>query len=262
MMNLLICSLLIVLPGQTPPKDGLPGTPATRLATMKKAMAAVEMRSAGPGGEPYRLKPEPVLRYTNTVGDSRDGAIFLWLGDGDRPEAAVQVFKTRYPWMQEWTSLSLAPLMAKMPDGPAWKPSRGGVELKPVSGAPKPADTASGRLRQMHTLASDFSARDRFRGVWQPLRMLSNPMARYGKPGSEAVDGALFAFVITTDPEAWLMLEARTTKNGLEWQYAFAPMSGYPLEASWKKQLVWSQAGLPQNRWDLPFYELVFEPKE
>ncbi len=261
-MILLLCSLWIVLPGQTPPKEGLPGDPASRLAIMKKAMAVVEMRSARSAGDSYRLKPEPVLRFTNTVGDSRDGSVFLWLGDGDRPEAAVQVFKTRFPWMQEWTSLSPDPLMAKMPDGPDWKPTRGGVELKPVPAAPKPADTASERLRQMHTMTRDFRARDRFRGVWQPLRMMSKPMARYGKPGSELVDGALFAFVITTDPEAWLMLEARTTKNGLEWHYAFAPMSGYPLEASWKERVVWSQSWLPQNRWDLPFYQREFEPKE
>jgi hypothetical protein len=76
------------------------------------------------------------------------------------------------------------------------------------------------------------------------------------------VDGALFAFVLTTDPEAWLMLETRKKKDGLEWQFAFAPMSGYPLEGSWKEQVVWSQDGLPYNRWDLPFYGLSFEPKE
>ena len=264
MMNLLLCSLLIVLPGQTPPNEELPGTPATRLATMKKAMAAVEMRSAGRAGESYRLKPEPVLRFTNTVGDSRDGSIFLWLGDGDRPEVAVQVFKTRGAWMQEWTSLSPAPLIAKMPDGPDWKPSRGGVEFKPVPGAPKPADTANERLRQMHALTRDFSARDHFRGAWQPLRMMPKPMARYGKPGSEVVDGALFAFVLTTDPEAWLMLEARTTqgrsRSGNTHSHRCRVIHS---KRSWKERVVWSQDWLPPNRSDLPFYQRVlFEPKE
>lgn len=260
-MNPLTCFLLIVLPGQTPPSEGLPGTPASRLATMKKAMAAGEMRSAG--DVTYRVTPEPVLRFTNTIGDSRDGCIFLWLGDADRPEAAVQVAKTRGGWWQEWTSLSPAPLIANMAGQADWNPRRVGVEFKPVPGAPKPADGANERLRQVHALTRDFSARDFFRGqVWQPLRMMPKPMARYGKPGSEVVDGALFAYVLTTDPEAWLMLEARQSKEGLQWQFAFAPMSGYPLEGSCKERVVWKQAGLPANRSDLPFYCSAFEPKE
>jgi hypothetical protein len=263
-MNPILCSLLFVLPGQTPSNDGLPGTPATRLETMKKAMAVVEMRSAGTAGDAaYRLKTEPVLRFTNTVGDSRDGSIFLWLGEADRPGAAVQVFKTRGAWMQEWTSLSPAPLIANMAGSADWNPRRVGVEFKPVPEAPKPADGANERLRQVRALTRDFGARDFFRGqAWQPLRMMPKPMARYGKPGSDVIDGALFAFVLTTDPEAWLMLEARQSKEGLQWQFAFAPMSCYPLEGSFKERVVWSQDWLPQGRSDLPFYQFPFEPKD
>ena len=58
-------------------------------------MARSEMRAVDSTNELYRLRPEPVLRFTNTVGDSRDGAIFLWLGEGGRPGAAVQVFQMR-----------------------------------------------------------------------------------------------------------------------------------------------------------------------
>jgi hypothetical protein len=262
-MNPLICLLLIVFPGQASPQEGLPGTPATRLAIMKGAMAVVEMRAARSAGKSYRLKPEPVLRFTNTVGDSRDGTIFLWLGDADRPEAAVQVFKTRGAWMQEWSSLSPAPLIAKMADTPDWRPLGGGVEFKPVPGASKPAEGANERLRQVHALIAGFGARDFFRGqAWQHLRLMPKPFARYGKPGSDVVDGALFAYVLTTDPEAWLMLEARKGKDGLEWQYAFAPMSCYPLEGAYKERVVWSQDWLPNSRSDLPFYQFAFEPKE
>ena len=60
----------------------------------------------------------------------------------------------------------------------------------------------------MQAFAREFSAEDLFREkTWQPLRMLTKPFARYGKPDSRAIDGALFAYVLTTDPEVYLMIE-------------------------------------------------------
>jgi hypothetical protein len=51
------------------------------------------------------------------------------------------------------------------------------------------------------------------------------------------------------------MIEARAGKEGLEWQYAFAPASIYALTASWKGKEVWS---LPyREAWtdrNAPFY--------
>ena len=125
MMSLLLSSLLVLgLAGQPPQNRDAPGDPAKHLAIMKNSMAASEVRGGESGGDLYRLKMEPVLRFTNTVGDSRDGSIFLWLGDADRPEVAVQVFQTRGGWQQEWTSLSTTPLIAKMANPPDWRPSQ------------------------------------------------------------------------------------------------------------------------------------------
>ena len=263
MMSMLLSSILVLgLAGQPPQNRDAPGDPAKHLAIMKNSMAGSEVRGGESGGDLYRLKTEPVLRFTNTVGDSRDGSIFLWLGDADRPEAAVQVFQTRGGWLQEWTSLSTTPLIGKMANPPDWRPSKRGIEFKPVPGAPKPADGANERLRQMHMLTRDFSARDQFRGEWQPLRLMPKPLARYGKPGSEVVDGALFAYVITTDPEVFLMLEARKSKDGMEWQYAFAPMSVYALEGSWKEQVVWSLDSRYPTSSDSTLLQRTFEPRE
>ena len=206
-MSLLLCfSLALALPGQ----DESTGH-AKRLEIMKKSLASTQVHDADTPGELYHLRLEPILRFTNPVGDTRDGAIFVLLGDGDRPGAAVQVFLKRDgSWVQEWTSLSTKPLTAKMPAGPDWKPPRGGVNFQPVPGAPRPAETAMLRLRQMHALTRDFGAEDDFRfQSWQPLRLLSKPFARYGKPGSDVIDGALFAYVLTTDPEVYLMIEVR-----------------------------------------------------
>jgi hypothetical protein len=96
-------------------------------------------------------------------------------------------------------------------------------------------------MQQLRTLASGFGASDDFqKKSWQPLRLLPKPLARYGKPGKDPIDGALFCFVLTTDPEVFLMIEARTGRDGPEWQYAFAPMTTYGVKGFWKGQEVWS----------------------
>src|SRR4051794_10224380 len=236
--------LIGVLLGQasTPPGPDRPEDPASRLEFMKKSLAIYDLRAIDDRGTRFRLRPEPILRFTNPVGGSQDGAIFFWVDEQGRPGAVVQVFrKQEGPWSQEFVSLSTSPLVAEARSGPGWTPSRGGVELRPVPDAPKPAATAEQRLLQMRALARDFAAEDYFKNkTWSALRLLPKPLARYGKPGSDVTDGALFCFALTTDPEVLLILEARTGKEGLEWQYAFAPMTTFAVKGSWKGREVWS----------------------
>ena len=60
-------------------------------------------------------------------------------------------------------------------------------------------------------------------------------------------DGALLAFVQGTNPEVWLLLEARADgSGGLQWHYGLAPMTGYAVEASHDGRQVWSSP--PQTR--------------
>jgi hypothetical protein len=224
---------------------------------MKKAVSAHGLHPLGDESKTYRLQAEPVLRFTNTVGTAKDGAVFLWLGEANRPEAAVQIFLHRDGrWIQEFTSLSTEPLDA----GRIWTSVRPGLEFKPVPGAPKPADTAEQRLRQMRELTRKCRVEVHFeQKAWNNLRVLTKPLARYGKPGSKVVDGALFAYVLTTDPEAYLVLEARQGATGLEWQYAFAPESIYGLKASWEGREAWNlpyREAWQDNR--APYYVLGF----
>ncbi len=132
-----------------------------------------------------------------------------------------------------------------------------------MPGAPRPAESAEGRLRQMHAMARDFAASDDFRGEsWQTLRLLSKPLVRYGKPGSHVTDGALFAYFLTTDPEAFLMIEAVAGKDGPEWRYAFAPMSIYALKGSWKGTETWSLDYHRGYQATDPFHVRPFQPEE
>ena len=251
----LLVNLTLGLLGQGPLDSD---DPAARLAIMKASAAAYDIRHVDGPDRPFRFQPEPVLRFTNSVGATRDGSIFLWFDEEDRPTVAAQVFVRRDGnFVHELTSLSTGLVVGKTPGSPDWRPSRPGVEFKPAPGAPKPAETPEQRLRQMQALAREFSAEDFFRQEsWQPLRMLTKPFARYGKPDNKATDGALFAYVLTTDPEALLMLEVRAGKDGPEWHYAFAPMTIYGLKASCKGRQVWEIPG----RWsggskqDQPFH--------
>ena len=232
--------LLLGLPGQAPAGDA-PDDLKSRLEFMKKTMASNEVHALDDRATKFRLQAEPVLRFTNPVGGSRDGAMFVWLGEGDRPAVAAQIYwNPEQVWMEEFSSLSTGPLTAKSADGRVWHTSEGGVSFEPVPDAPKPAETAERRLRQMRELADGFSSEHFYKGrTWNKLRLLTKPLARYGKSGSDMHDGALFCFAHGTDPEVLLMLESRLGKDGFEWQYAFAPMTGFAINTFWKGKEVW-----------------------
>jgi hypothetical protein len=141
-----------------------------------------------------------------------------------------------------------------------WHPSKPGLEFKPLPDAPKPAETEAQRARQMHALSQGFRASDNFktRG-WSELRILPKPIARYGKAGTELIDGSLFAFVLGTDPEVLLFLEARKGENGPEWQYALAPMTVYAVKSTLQGKPVWELPDRqPSNDPAQPFFDLPF----
>lgn len=238
-----------------------------RLEFMKESAKSYKFTIGGDRASELILRPEPAFRL-GKQGDGvvLEGAIFLWEDEVGRPGAAAQVFLIRVAggsagqWRHEFTSLSTGPFIATQGGKPRWLPMVPGVIFQPISGAPKPADTPQQRLRQMRALAEEFRAEDNFwnRG-WSALRLLPKPISRYGKTGGTPEDGALFAFVLGTDPESFLFIEARLGDGGLEWQYAFAPMTCWALKAEHKGRPVWS---VPFRNSDIPlrtFYSRVDE---
>jgi hypothetical protein len=253
--------LMLALVGQATAKDE--GTFAaeapTRLAFMKKSVLDYDIRPTEKPANPFKLLPEPVLRFTNPVGKSRDGTVFLWVDEEGRPSAVAQAsLNRRGLWVHEFSSLSTGPLVARTSKGIAWSPRRGGVEFKPVPDAPRPAQTAEKRLIQMRAMTRDFAVEDKFEDKsWQPLRLLTRPFARWGEG---AIDGALYSFVLTTDPEAYLILESRAGKDGPEWMYAFAPSTTYPLKGSCKGEQVWSRnVDAPQMGLDDTLHQFILD---
>ena len=184
------------------------------------------------------LRDEPALRWTNPIRETDDGLVLLWLSGG-RPEAVACFYRARLEGRSieahEFHSLATVPLTATRGGRTVWAPRGPGVTPSPISGAPRPASTPSERLRQMRALARQFKASVDLEKGGTELRLLSQPIFRY----ESEPDGALFAFVLTTDPEALLIIDDRPGAAGHAWHYAFARMSNHSLVAKHRDRVVW-----------------------
>jgi hypothetical protein len=239
--------------------------PADRLTFMKDSAKIYEFTREG---GPIQLRDDPVFRLGDQGGGVKDGAIFLWNDPLGRPEAAAQVFFLRLDngsgiWLHEFTSLSTRPFVAVERGTARWAPNEPGVSFKPIPGAPKPAVSALARLRQMRALANEFKAQDMFgdnRTTYEPLRLLTTPVARYGKAGAVPEDGTLFAFVEGTDPEVFLFIEERKGPDGPQWQFACAPMSCWALKVQHKGKPVWDVPRRQSEDPSKPFFNRRYVP--
>jgi hypothetical protein len=130
-----------------------------------------------------------------------------------------------------------------------WSPGKAGVEFRDFPDAPAPAEDGAARLRQMKSLAGRFTARLRplngDNGELEVLRLLPRPLYRYELKDSKGTspilrDGAMFAFVMGTDPEVVMLLEAVEREGKAVWQYAVARATSYAVEASLGDEVIWS----------------------
>lgn len=191
------------------------------------------------------LKLRCVLRWANVTRGSADGATYIWTRNG-RPLATVCV----YPWAgrlcDNFQSLAEGPITAVREGQTVWQCSQRGVEYRPVPDADRPQASAAERLRQLKSLARDFrttllgwNADDSDR---EELRMLPRPVYRYEATSAGPLDGAIFAFVQGTDPEAFLLLEDARTGEGdgkYEWRYALARRTSGRMETRFRGEIVW-----------------------
>ena len=227
---LLILSLLGGGPSQ-PPSPPVPDTKAEvdeASATAKKLTSEYVFQLDKSSDRKLRLEPEPVLRWINQLERRFYGHVYVWTHEG-RPEVVASITTVFGPTRKMETeihSLSTGlPLMSL--DGKIlWEPRSPGVEWKPLSGVLKPGDTAAVRLQQMRTLAAQFSVLADYGSGPEELRLLRTPIYRYESAKQHVRDGALFAYAKGTDPETFLLLEARGQKDDLQWQFAFARFNG------------------------------------
>jgi hypothetical protein len=192
------------------------------------------------GTEARRLA-QPVLRWWQPVRGGDDGALYIWVREG-RPAAALTFFTFKWPdgtrsIVHEKASLSIEPLEATWRGNSVWRTSKPGVAFWPVPDTAAPAGSAPARLRQMVALVREFSANTiDYKGSQWPLRPLFKPLYRY----EGDTDGALFAWVQGTDPEAFILLEARTAGSDSRWEFAVARFTDLEIHIRYQGREVFS----------------------
>ena len=203
------------------------------------------------------------MRWANNTRGSETGMTVLYLASG-RPEAACGI----YPWdgklVHEFDSLSRGRLIAKREGAVAWTPDKPGVEFQAIPDADAPTEMPATRLRQMKSLAGQFSSTmlgwradnsDR-----ELLRLLPQPLYRYESRRSDVLDGAVFAFTQGTDPESLLLLEAFKNGDRFEWQFAFVRNTSGELEGRHRDMVVWRADRFPENSNSRSAHFSLFRP--
>lgn len=243
-----VLMVALVVGGQaaTSGDSGREGSPPSKgLEELKRAVARYRIEMATDPPRVLTAAREPVLSWTNPLRKTVGGATFLWVADG-RPEAIASLYRVneggRIIEDHEFQSLATVGLTATRDGATIWTPQAAGMTLAPIPGAPKPAASPAERLRQLRALAQEFHAFFDTDDDKSELRLLTQPLYRYESKRSDLIDGALFAFVVTTDPEVLLAIEARPVDGKPAWHYGFARMSMVNLRAQHKDREVWKAA--------------------
>jgi hypothetical protein len=213
----------------------------------KRVIATYTIRSTS-SREPLTLQREPVLTWSNPIVGEIYGDVFVWTLKG-RPEVVGSLHKWYSPHHHsaiEFLSLSAQKLVAERAGREAWAPSRPGIEMKPIPEAPSPSSVPAQRLRQMRELAKDFSGREcLYEETERDTRLLAQPVYRYSDGHEPVIDGALFAFVQGTDPETFLLIEARRAQGNPVWHYGLARMNHVAMRVSYRGKQIWTAPELP-----------------
>lgn len=203
---------------------------------------------------------EPVLRWTNPAAGRTYGNTYIWLRKGC-PVAIGSLFRNFEPWNTfngELTALAGERLIAERGGKVMWEP-RDEWKWQPMPGAPVPRLTMSQRLVQMRALIAEFEVevldtRNNRKGDEQTPRLLPRPLYRYDAAQTKALDGALFAFVLGTDPELMVLLECDTAGSKPEWRFGVARMNRDAIRLKRKDKTVWEAASFRKHKPEDPYY--------
>ncbi len=205
------------------------------------------------GGTALDTPKESVLRWTNPFAGRVYGNTYVWLQQG-RPAAASCLFRYFDPYRSfngELVALTGTKLVAKRDDKVVWEP-KDEWKWHQLPGAAAPGTTAAQRLIQMRSLAGEFTVevldtRNVPKGEDQTPRLLPKPLYRYDVERTKTLDGALYAFVLGTDPELLLLLECDTAAAKPEWRFGVGRMNRYQIRLKRKGETVWEVAAIKDN---------------
>jgi hypothetical protein len=205
------------------------------------------------GERALRMVEQPLLFYTNPVrNNDQHGAIFLWT-EGGRPAVIGSIWSAmnrQNPEVRfvthEWHSLSVDPEVTAMRgEKRLWISNEPGIAWQRLEGAAPSTTSLAQRLVQMRSIVRRYSVAIDVEGE-SDLRLLDRPLYRYPQQVEGALDGAVFAFAMTTDPELLVLLEARQEAPQAAWYIAFARFGNKAMRVKAGDQAVWScGAGAP-----------------
>jgi hypothetical protein len=190
------------------------------------------------------MRAAPLLKYTNPLrGVRQHGSVYLWTRQG-RPGMIASIWSAldrAQPDLRklnyEWHSLSGEAVTAERDGEGLWNSSEPGIEWRDFESRP-PAASRPLRLTQMRRIAQSFTTEiDAQEGE---LRLMSQPLYRYPEDTPGVIDGALFTFVMGTDPEVFVMVEARAAgEEEAGWQVAFARFTNWPVTVFRDQREIW-----------------------
>lgn len=221
-----------------------------------------EFTLASSPDEPLQL-PDAKLRWSNPIRPGTHGDLFVWTHKG-RGVLVGSIFS--YPSggqrrvAHQFHSLSTETIQCVYGNDRSFEIPGPGLEFAPIPGAPKPAARRPLRLTQMRGLSRFFKASGMNKGKTQPLRLLAQPIYRFEGEAMED-DGAIFAFVMGTDPELLLVLSIYPTSNGPAWHYAAARYASDPLQLTLKDQIVWDFDDDPNKQGYLSQHGIDMQPE-
>jgi hypothetical protein len=212
----------------------------------------------------------PALRWTNPSAGRVYGNTYLWLSQG-RPVAAGSLYRYFTPYRSfngELVALTGTKLVAKRNDKVMWRP-RDEWKWYDLPGAPAPAATAPQRLVQMRMLAGKLTVemldtRNVPKGEDQTPRLLPRPIYRYDAEQTKTLDGAVYAFVVGTDPELLLLLECDTAADKPEWRFGVGRMNRDAIRVLRKGKKLWEVSALKGDSFEdvYRFLDIGLERKE
>ena len=194
---------------------------------------------------PEPLKPLIVLSWNNPIaGSVQKCQTVLFIGDGQPKAAACIWMSSSNRLYHEFGPLCRGPLSGKLDGKEVWAFAAGSRVFKEIPEAEAPAPNRLRRLLQMKQLIRRFSATElrnrQGEAAKVELRLLAKPLYRYEKESRTVLDGALFCFADTTDPEAIVIIEAVRDGDKRSWEYAFARRTTLPVEGHLDGETVWS----------------------
>jgi hypothetical protein len=163
----------------------------------------------------------------------------------DRPAVIGQFFRyglgSSRSTKHAFHSLTPGPLIATNDQTVSWSPEQAGIQWKSFDQTPPVADKKATRLLQMRRLVRSYKViLYDLQDKPTELRFLPKPLFEYSTPRAGVTDGVMFSYVVATDPEAILLVEAFDESGKTGFRYAFARFHFQRLVAFNGDQEIWS----------------------